>query len=69
MPLFEYRCSACGHEFEELVAGAKKNQKVACPECKSRNTVKQLSTFAMGKSIGGASSAAASCPTGTCAFG
>ena len=69
MPIFEYRCNKCGHGFEELVACDKKGQKVACPECESKDTAKQLSTFALGKSTGGASSAAASCPTGTCPFG
>jgi putative FmdB family regulatory protein len=31
MPLYEYRCSACGHEFEHLVLRAK--ERVLCPSC------------------------------------
>jgi len=66
MPIFEYICSKCGAEFEELVPAGHKDMKVACPECGSKSTEKQLSCFAVGKSSGGGTSA--SCPTGTCPF-
>ncbi len=42
MPLFDYRCGACGHKFEELVGvqyGVKEPRK--CPEC-GRLKVKKL---------------------------
>lgn len=32
MPLFAYRCTACDHEFEELVSG---DEAVSCPTCES----------------------------------
>ena len=44
MPLFEYRCSACGHAFEALVQGS---QKPACPSCQSRKLEKLFSAFAV----------------------
>lgn len=31
MPIFEYRCTACGKQFEELVK--KYDDAVACPRC------------------------------------
>ena len=31
MPIFEYRCKKCEHEFEELVFNRK--AKINCPEC------------------------------------
>lgn len=42
MPIFDFRCtdSACGHEFEKLVASS--NAKVECPQCGS-STEKQIS--------------------------
>ena len=30
MPIYEYACQACGHEFEHLVRGS---EKPACPSC------------------------------------
>jgi putative FmdB family regulatory protein len=32
MPLFDFQCKSCGHEFEALVRG---ERKPACPECSS----------------------------------
>jgi len=31
MPIFEYRCDACGHEFEELVLNTSAPPR--CPKC------------------------------------
>ena len=30
MPIYEYACKSCGHEFEELIRG---NEQPACPAC------------------------------------
>ena len=68
MPIFEYKCSKCGAEFEELVSASDKNKKIPCPECGSKSTEKQLSGFCVGKASSGGG-ASASCPTGTCPFG
>jgi len=63
MPIFEYRCRKCGHVTAFLEKpGARKAH--ACEKCGSRATKKILSTFAA--KTGRASSAASSCPTGTC---
>jgi len=40
MPIFEYRCTACGNEFEELVFGDKVPP---CPRCKAQQTEKLMS--------------------------
>lgn len=47
MPLFEYRCTQCGQQFEELVLGT---TTPACPACHSQKLDKLLSTFAVGSS-------------------
>lgn len=55
MPIFEYLCKECDHEFEALVYGS---QKAACPKCHSKNLAPKLSVFAV--SAKGSSSAAPS---------
>jgi putative FmdB family regulatory protein len=44
MPIFEYACNKCGHEFETLVrSGAVPD----CPDCHSTDLGKKLSAFAV----------------------
>ena len=43
MPLHEYRCAACGHQFEVLIMKAA--QPVACPSCAGDALERLLSTF------------------------
>jgi len=57
MPLFEYRCAACGKRFEVLMRRA---VTPACPACGSESVEKQLSAFA----VGAASPARAAAPSG-----
>jgi len=44
MPIFEYVCKQCSHQFEALVYG---KQKVVCPKCESTRLEPQLSVFAV----------------------
>jgi putative FmdB family regulatory protein len=59
MPIFEYACRDCGHEFETLV---RSSDTAACAACGSRELEKKLSVFAAQK----ADSQAAAAPCGTC---
>jgi putative FmdB family regulatory protein len=43
MPLYEYKCSGCGHQFELLILKAA--QPAACPACNSEAVERLLSTF------------------------
>ncbi len=43
MPIYEYACSGCGHEFEALVRSSTVPE---CPQCHSQNLNKLLSVFA-----------------------
>jgi putative FmdB family regulatory protein len=64
MPLFEYRCRTCGHQFEFLTRGA---QAPSCPSCAGEDLQKQLSAFAVGASGGGFKRPdAAPAPCGMC---
>jgi putative FmdB family regulatory protein len=40
MPIYEYSCKACGHEFEALIRGQKTP---ACPSCESEELERLLS--------------------------
>lgn len=46
MPLYEYRCQACGHLFEKMVSFSQSSKLPECPVCNSTETRKQMSTFA-----------------------
>ena len=43
MPLFEYACNDCNHEFEALVRGSDTPE---CPSCHSTELKRRLSVFA-----------------------
>ncbi len=43
MPIFEYACADCGHQFETLVRSGTTPE---CPQCHSASLQKQLSVFA-----------------------
>jgi putative FmdB family regulatory protein len=49
MPIFEYVCKECQHEFEALVFG---KQKAECPKCQSKKLEPQLSVFAVAAKSG-----------------
>jgi putative FmdB family regulatory protein len=63
MPLFEYRCADCGHQFEFLTRGS---AAPACPKCESQSLEKQLSVFAVGGASAGAASVPADSPCASC---
>jgi putative FmdB family regulatory protein len=44
MPIFDYKCRGCGHQFEALV---RTGDTATCPECKSQDLERLLSTFGM----------------------
>lgn len=40
MPIFDYACRSCGHEFEALV---RKDDRVHCPGCRAEDVERLLS--------------------------
>ena len=62
MPIFEYTCKACEHEFETLVRSSTVPD---CPRCHSTDLEKMLSVFATGGSTVEAAPLAAG-PCGSC---
>ena len=65
MPLYEYRCNACGEEFEKQMRFSEADQLPVCPNCSSSNTRKKLSRvtslIAGAAASAGGSSSSASC--------
>ena len=45
MPLYDFKCRACGHEFEGLVLPARTPP--PCPSCKSQDLERLISSFAV----------------------
>ncbi len=45
MPIYEYRCNQCKHEFSELILNMQRVQKIRCKHCRSRNLTKLVSSF------------------------
>ena len=44
MPIYEYKCRKCGHEFEALLLPPAKKA-AACPECQGKELEQLLSGF------------------------
>ncbi|HWA37807.1 MAG TPA: zinc ribbon domain-containing protein [Burkholderiales bacterium] len=61
MPIFEYACRGCGHEFETLVRAS---DTPACTQCAGTDLEKKLSVFASQTS--GSTVDAAPSPCGSC---
>ncbi|MDD5093805.1 MAG: zinc ribbon domain-containing protein [Dehalococcoidia bacterium] len=45
MPIYEYRCSACGEKFDLLRSMSKVHEPADCPKCKNEAR-RKISTFA-----------------------
>ena len=45
MPIYEYRCRACGGDFEKYVPTS--STAVACPSCESDRVMRTLSVFGL----------------------
>jgi putative FmdB family regulatory protein len=62
MPIYEYSCHTCGHEFETLVRSGTVPD---CPSCRSTDLAKKLSVFATAGSTTEAAPVAIG-PCGSC---
>ncbi len=64
MPVYEFRCDRCGHEFEELVSWLDlEDGKVQCPQCGSKEVRRKFSLFAT-RSVKGRTKSSSCGPTG-----
>ena len=45
MPIYEYHCPNCGHEFEELIFHREEADEVECPKCGYKKPQRGVSSF------------------------
>jgi len=67
MPIYEYHCTECDHEFEKLVF--RTSEEIVCPKCDSRKVSRMMSACAFsvgGKFTSTASSSCSSCSSSSC---
>ena len=62
MPIYEYKCKACGNKFEKLVRA---QEKVCCPKCGKGSLDKLFSVFGV-KSSGKFTPSSGGGSCGTC---
>jgi len=48
VPIYEYQCCRCGHQFELFHGISDKDLKIACPKCGVTNPQRVISTFSCG---------------------
>lgn len=69
MPIFEYICRGCGHDFEKIVRSS--TRAVECVRCGATDLEKKVSLFAArvdGREVaGGAKKHCGTCSGGSCA--
>jgi len=66
MPIYEFVCEDCGHDFEELVRSLMDPAVPMCPKCGRPRARRKLSVFAPRMGSGSASGAARSAGCGRC---
>ncbi|MGE5602351.1 MAG: FmdB family zinc ribbon protein [Nitrososphaerales archaeon] len=66
MPLYEFQCTDCKDEFEELVRSSAAVAEVKCPKCGGQHVRRKVSLFA---SKGGGALSLAAAPASSCSTG
>jgi putative FmdB family regulatory protein len=61
MPIYEYRCTECGENFEKFVRSAAQQETLTCPKCRSPQVKKAISLFGVGGASKSKSASAAAC--------
>lgn len=72
MPIYEYTCTSCGAQFDQLIRSAQDEQSVTCPKCSARKVERRPSVFAAHGSTAATSQPRGGCgrcgdPNGPCA--
>ncbi|MEH0021578.1 MAG: zinc ribbon domain-containing protein [Desulfobacter sp.] len=71
MPIFEFKCSKCEAFFEVIVMGSGDDKEIDCPECKSKEFQRVVSTtnYTMGSSGSGGGAKGVHTQERTCSGG
>ena len=46
MPMYEYRCEACGEHFEAVQSMQARAEDTVCPHCRAKKATRLMSSFA-----------------------
>ena len=76
MPIYEYKCEGCGGHYEQIRKMSDADSNLECPECRSREVKRQLSSFAAHSGsgpqrnapMGGGGCGMGACGSGGCGF-
>ena len=60
MPIYEYECAVCHHEFDVLQKIGEDGKELKCPKCGTPNPKKVFSVFS---SSGSSGESSAACPS------
>ena len=63
MPIYEYTCKGCDHEFEAILYGS---QKAQCPKCHSKQLAPKLSVFSVSAKGSSPAPRTSAGPCGSC---
>ncbi|MBM3332875.1 zinc ribbon domain-containing protein [candidate division WOR-3 bacterium] len=69
MPIREFSCSICNHEFEELVLSRRDEEEIVCPKCGTQKLTRCFSSFAVAgaeKRVSSSSKSCGSCSSYSC---
>jgi len=47
VPIYEYKCRKCGHEFELMRRLSQMDAPAPCPACRSKETGRKISAFVL----------------------
>ncbi|HIE12492.1 MAG TPA: zinc ribbon domain-containing protein [Desulfotomaculum sp.] len=66
MPIYEFRCRACGQRFERLCPLGETGETFTCPSCNTPKPERVLSSFAACGTEGGKGSSCTTCKATSC---
>lgn len=68
MPIYEYKCLKCGHQFELIRLGKGEEEKVICPLCGYGHVQKLISPFSWAGDKVSINNFSSSCSSGSSRF-
>ena len=76
MPIYEYACTSCDHDFELLRPMSRMDEPTPCPECssKAKRQISMFASYSIGAEgaispVGGGGCCGGSCGGGACSTG
>ncbi|MGB9700558.1 MAG: FmdB family zinc ribbon protein [Thermodesulfobacteriota bacterium] len=68
MPIYEYKCSKCGHQFELIRPLKMEEEKINCPRCGDAYPEKLISVFSCSANKESSLNTASGCSSGSSRF-